>query len=162
LQISDELDRLGANFSTGSDLDTSQVSLSALKANLDASLEIFADVILHPIFSEADFKRLQKQQQDAIKREKSEPNAMALRVLPRLLYGPDHAYSLPFTGSGTEESVGKLTRADVEKFHKTWFKPDNSTLIVVGDTTLAEITPKLEKFFKNWERGEAPQRILVP
>jgi zinc protease len=162
LQISDELDRLGANLNTGSDLDTSQVTLSALKANLDPSLDIFADVTLHPTFPEADFRRLQKQQQDAIKREKSEPNAMALRVLPRLLYGPDHAYSLPFTGSGTEDSVAKLTRADVEKFHKTWFRPNNATLIVVGDTTLAEITPKLEKLFRNWERGDVPKKNIGP
>jgi zinc protease len=162
LQISDELDRLGANLNSGSDLDMSHVSLSALKANLDPSLDIFADIILHPTFPEADFKRLQKQQQDAIKREKSEPNTMALRVLPRLLYGPDNAYSMPFTGSGTEESVAKLTRADTEKFHKTWFKPNNATLIVVGDTTLAEITPKLEKLFKNWERGDVPKKNIGP
>ena len=70
---------------------------------------------------------------------------MALRVLPRLLYGEGHAYSLPMTGSGTEEAVAALdARRSRRRIHGTWFKPNNATMIVVGDTTLAEIQPKLE------------------
>ena len=160
LEIDEALSRLGAVLNTSSDLDTSSVSLSALKANLDPSLELYADVILNPAFPESDFKRLQNQQLDAIKREKSEPSAMALRVLPRLLYGPDHAYSNPFTGSGTEPSVAKLARADLQKFYETWFKPNNATLIIVGDTTLADITPRLEKFFRAWPKGEVPKKDI--
>lgn len=161
LEIDEELARLGAALNTGSDLDTSSVSLSALKANLDLSLELYADVILNPSFPETDFKRLQNQQLDAIKREKSEPSQMALRVLPRLLYGPDHPYSNPFTGSGTEQSVARLSRSDLLKFYETWFKPNNATLIVVGDTTLAEVTPKLEKFFRGWLQGTVPQKDIT-
>ena len=160
LEIDEEQARLGADISTRSDLDTSSVSLSALKANLDPSLDLYADVILNPAFPERDFKRLQNQQLDAIKREKSEPSQMALRVLPRLLYGPDHAYSNPFTGSGTEQSVVKLTRSDLQKFYDTWFKPNNATLIIVGDTTLAEITPKLEKHFRGWQQGTVPKKDI--
>ncbi|MFN7141084.1 MAG: M16 family metallopeptidase, partial [Limisphaerales bacterium] len=158
LQISDELDRLGASLNTGSDLDTSTVSLSALKANLDGSLDIFADVILNPSFPAADFERLKKQQLDSIQREKSEPSNMALRILPELLYGDKHAYSTPFTGSGTTEAVSKLTREDAEKFYRTWFKPNNATLIIVGDTKLSEVVPKLEKLFANWQSGSVPKK----
>lgn len=158
LEISDELDRLGATLSTGSDLDTSVVALSALKANLDPSLAIFADVILNPVFPEADFERLKKEQLDAIQREKSEPSNMALRILPGLLYGDRHAYSTPFTGSGTTEAVSKMTRDDAEKFYRTWFKPNNATLIVVGDTTAGEIVPKLEKLFAGWKSGDVPKK----
>jgi zinc protease len=160
LEINDELARLGATLHTGSDLDTSSVILSAMKPNLDASLELFADVVLNPSFPEADFKRLQKQQLDAIQREKSEPNSMALRVLPRFLYGENHAYSLPFTGSGNIESVSKLARTNIQSFYTTWFKPNNGTLIVVGDTTLEEMTPKLEKLFKKWQQGDVPKKNI--
>ena len=160
LEIDDALARLGATLSTGSDLDTSTVTLSALKANLDASLELFADVILRPSFPEADFLRLQKQQLDSIQREKSSPNSMALRVLPRFLYGEGHAYSTPFTGSGTEDAVSRVTRQDVERFHKTWFKANHATLVVVGDTTLAEITPKLQALFQAWESGDCPTKNI--
>jgi len=162
LQISDELDRLGATLGTGSDLDSSYVSMSALKQNLDPSLALFADVIKNPTFPEADFQRLQKLQLDAIKREKAEPNSMALRVLPRLLYGEKHAYSTPFTGSGTEASVAGITRADAVNFHSTWFKPNNATLVVVGDTTLAEIKPRLEQLFAGWKPGEVPVKNVSP
>ena len=158
LQISEELALLGATLGSTSNLDVSTVSLSALKSNLDASLDIFADVVLNPAFQEEDFKRLQKQQLDGIQAEKAEPFQMALRVFPQYLYGRNHAYGNPLTGSGTNASVSKLTRADVEKFHQTWFKASNATLVIVGGTTLAEITPKLEQLFKGWQKGEVPKK----
>ena len=154
LQISEELALLGATLATGSNLDVSNVSLSSLKENLDASLDIFADVVLNPSFPEADFKRLQKLQQDGIQNEKSDPFQMALRVFPQILYGSNHAYGNSFTGSGTESSVSKLTRENIEKFHKTWFKSNNASIVIVGDTTLAEIKPKLERRFGEWKPGE--------
>ncbi|MDB6067949.1 MAG: peptidase domain protein [Pedosphaera sp.] len=160
LQISDELDSLGASLGTGSDLDTSSVQLSTLKATLDPALDIYADVILNPAFPEADFKRLQTQRIAGIRREKTEPMSMALRVFPKILYGSDHAYGNPMTGSGTEASVAKLTRADMQKFHDTWFKANNATLIIVGDTTLSEITPKLEKLFGGWKAGQVPTKNI--
>jgi zinc protease len=160
LQISDELLRLGANLNAGSDLDTSTVSMSALKENLDASLDVFADVILNPSFPPEDFGRLQKQRLSQIQQEKVQPIGIALRVFAGLLYGPGHAYSNPLTGSGTEESVSRLKREDLMKFHQTWFKPNSATLIVVGDTTMAEIKPKLEKLFQGWQRGEVPAKNI--
>ena len=161
LQISDESANLGANLSAGSNLDMTSVSLSALKMSLDASLDLFADVVLHPVFPEADFKRVQAQQIAAIQREKVQPVALAQRVLPGLLYGKGHAYGNPLTGSGTEESVKQMTRASLEKFHATWVKPNNATLLVVGDTTMAEIQPKLEKLFAGWKSGVVPKKNLA-
>ena len=160
LQISDDLQRLRANLSTWADVDTAGLSLSALKANLDASLDLFADVILHPAFPAADFDRLKKQQIAGIQREKSQPASMAQRVFPRLLYGEGHAYGLPSSGSGYEDTVAKITVDDLVKFHRTWFMPNGSTLVVVGDTTLAELRPKLEALFQGWKRGTAPKKNL--
>ncbi|MEO8426619.1 MAG: pitrilysin family protein [Verrucomicrobiota bacterium] len=161
LQISDELASLGANLNAGSDLDSSDVSLSSLTSTLDQALEVYADVIMNPVFPEADFLRLQKQLLAGIQQEKSQPFGMALRVFPKLLYGSGHAYGSPLTGSGTEASVSKLTPSDLRKFHDTWFKPNNATLIVVGDTTLKEITPRLEKLFASWKPGEVPAKHLA-
>jgi zinc protease len=123
-------------------------------------LNIFADVILNPAFPEADFKRLQKQQIAGIQREKVTPQLMAARIFPKLLYGSGHAYGNPFTGSGTEESVAKITREDLAKFHQTWFKPNNSTLVIVGATTMNEIAPKLEKLFAAWKPGDTPKKNI--
>lgn len=160
IRISEDLTRLGATLGTGSNLDLSSVSLSTVKASLDESLTLFADVILNPAFPESDLLRLQRQQIAAIQREKAQPVQMALRVFPRLIYGEGHAYSNPYSGSGTEQSVAKLTRADLQKFHQTWLKPNNATMVVVGDTTMSEIRPKLEALFASWKRGDVPQKNL--
>jgi zinc protease len=161
LQISDELALLGANLGAGSNLDTSFVTLSALKDKLDPSLDIYADVILHPSFPESDFLRVQKLQLAGIQQEKDSPVGMALRVLPKLIFGPGHAYGNPFSGSGYEATVAKLTRDELVKFHRTWFKPNHATLVVVGDTTLAELKPKLDKLFRGWEGGPVPQKNIA-
>jgi zinc protease len=83
---------------------------------------------------------------------------MALRVYPRLLYGEGHAYSNPLTGSGTEETVKKISTSDLKKFHNDWFKPNNATLVIVGDTKMDEIAPKIEKLFNNWKKGKVPTK----
>jgi zinc protease len=158
LQISDQAAALGAQLRAYSNLDLSFVQLSALKAKLDPSLDLFVDVILNPIFPDSDFKRQQKQSLAAIEREQNTPVQMALRVFPGLLYGAGHAYGNPLTGSGTKESVTKMTREDLVKFHQAWYHPNNATLVVVGDTTLGELKPKLEKLFANWKTGQIPKK----
>ncbi len=160
LEISDQLAMLGAELHANSNLDMSIVELSAVKSQLDPSLNLFADVILNPSFPEADFKRQQKLQLAGIDREKNTPVQMALRVFPGLLYGAQHAYGNPLTGSGTSASVSKMTREDLAKFHDVWIRPNDSTLIVVGDTTLAEMTPKLEKLFAGWKAGKVPAKNI--
>ena len=160
LQISEELQKLGASISAGSSLDVSTVALSALKANLDASLALYADVILNPAFPEAEFQRLKAQTLAAIQQEKAEPFSIGLRVFPKLLYGEGHAYANPFTGSGTEASVKALTVKDLSKFHATWFKPNQATLVVVGAAGLDELKPKLEALFAGWKRGDVPKKNI--
>src|SRR5699024_10921483 len=150
LQISKQLKRLGAKLSTESSLDSSAVQLSALKPNLDRSLALFADVVLHPSYPSDNVAKLRKQQLATIRQEKHRPTRLALRVRPELLYGDDHPYSMPLTGSGFIDTVSELTPADLKRFHDTWFKPNNATLIVVGDTTLGEIKPKIERLFADW------------
>ena len=158
LQISDTLSQLGAQLFTSSQLDVSRVALSTLKENLDPALDVFADVLLNPSFPQADFQRQQRQRLARIQREKVQPVQMALRVFPQLLYGANHAYGNPLTGSGTEASVSAMTRDDLMRFHRTWFKPNHATLVIVGDVALAEIQPKLTRLFSGWRAGDVPQK----
>jgi len=160
LKIGEELESLSANFNAGANLDYALVSLNTLKSTMDPSLDIYADLILHPAFPQKEFARLQKERLAGIQREKVTPQSMALRVVPTLIYGKGHPYAVPFTGTGTEASVSKMTREDLAKFHDTWFKPNNATLLVVGDTTLAEIKPKLEKLLASWQAGSVPKRTV--
>ncbi|HCW08190.1 MAG TPA: peptidase M16 [Cytophagales bacterium] len=161
LQISDKLQTLGSSLNTFSDLDVSYVRMNALKPSLDESLNLFADVILNPGFSESDFQRLKQDQINNIRRERTQPVQMALRVFPKFLYGDGHAYSQPLTGSGYEETVDKFTREDILKFYSTWFKPNNSTLVVVGDLEMKDLVAKAEKLFGQWKRADVPKKNVA-
>jgi zinc protease len=160
LQLSDQLQILGATLNTGSNLDNSFISMSLLKANLDPSLDLFADVILNPSFPQKELDRLIKETVVRVQREKASPINMGLRVVPGLIYGKDHPYGKPFTGSGFESTITKLTRDDMVKFHQTWFKPNNATLVIVGDITMNEVKPKLEKLFSSWKKGDFPKKEI--
>ena len=161
LEISDELARLGARFNAGSGIDSSTVGISALKENLDASLDIFADLVLNPAFPANELERLRRMRIARIQQEKTQPIGLAIRVFPKLLYGEGHAYSMPLTGSGTEESVMRISRDSLVDYHRTWFRPNNATMIVVGDTSMAEIKPKLERLFRKWEPGMTPTKNIA-
>ncbi|HEX7060570.1 MAG TPA: pitrilysin family protein [Woeseiaceae bacterium] len=162
LEIAATETRLGAEISLGSNLDTSYAALSALKANLEPSLELYADVVLNPTFPDEELERLRALQIAGIQQELAQPFTIALRLFPQLIYAQDHAYSIPFTGSGTLESVKAMTRADLVAFHDTWLRPNNATLVVVGDTTLAGIEPLLERYFGRWQPGEVPAKNVGP
>src|SRR5947199_6187923 len=158
LQISDTLSQLGAQLFTSSQLDVSRIALSTLKDNLDPALDVFADVVPNPSFQQAAFQRQQRQRLARIQREEVQPVQMALRVFPQLLYGAKHADGHPLTGSGTEASVSAMTRDDLARFHRTWFKPNHATLVIVGDVSMAEIQPKLTRLFSSWRSGDVPQK----
>ncbi len=157
LQINEQLQLLGASLSTFSSQDNSNVYLNTLKPSLDASIDLFADVVLNPAFPEKEFERLKDEQVNSIKQEKAQPIAMALRVMNKYLYGEGHPYSNPYTGSGYEETVEKLKREDMEKFYKTWIRPNNATLVVTGDIEMGALKSKLEKAFGKWKKADVPK-----
>ena len=148
LEISDRLQLLGATLGAGSASTATNVSMTALSSRLDPSLDLYADVILNPAFRAEDFERARAQQIAGIQQANRTPSAIARNVLSREMYGPSSPYGRP--NSGAEETVAGLSPADAEAWHQTWFRPDNATLVVVGDTTLAELTPKLERVFAGW------------
>lgn len=160
LEISEKLDLLGADLRTGSNLDISYVRLNALKTTLPEAMEIYSEVILHPTFPQKELNRLKKQIIAGIKREQSQPVQMALRVLPKFLYGQGHAYGNPLTGSGTIEAVQKLTREDLIQFHQNWFKANNAKLVVVGNIDKNELVAIVKKHFGTWKSGSVPKKNI--
>jgi zinc protease len=162
LDISRELEALGASFGTTINLDGAFVNMNVLKPTLARSLDLYADLALHPAFAAPDFARVRTQRLAAIAREQTVPRLMALRVLPALMYGAGHAYALPLTGSGTAPAVARMTPADLAAYHGAWFKPNNATLLVVGDTTLAQLKPLLDRAFGAWRPGAVPVKNVAP
>lgn len=162
LAFGDEAERLGANLGASASLDGGSAYLSALKENLDESLGLFATMLRVPRFEGADVERVRQSWIAGIKQEKARPNSAALRLLPPLLYGQGHPYAIPFSGSGDEASIASLTRDDLLAYHQAYVRPEGSTLVVVGDTTLAEIVPLLEKHLGQWKgTGAAPAQPAV-
>ncbi|MCM2310770.1 MAG: insulinase family protein [Steroidobacteraceae bacterium] len=162
LAIAARAESLGADLMAGSSLDTSFGAVSALTEHLDPSIALLADVLRNPAFPDAEIERVRKEWIAAIGREKTSPDALANRLLPPLIYGDGHPYAIPFTGSGTEASVAALTRDDLVAFHRDWIRPDNATLIVVGDTRPADVLPILEKHFGDWQApsGAGPTKTM--
>ncbi|MCE7032162.1 insulinase family protein [Lysobacter sp. GX 14042] len=153
---------LGANLGAGASLDGGSASLSALKDQLDPSLGLFATMLREPRFDPAEIDRVKASWIAGIQQEKARPNSAALRVLPPLLYGEGHAYAMPFSGSGTEDSIAALGRDDLLDYHRDWVRPEGATLVVVGDTTLGELLPMLERHLGDWKgTGQAPAPVEV-
>ena len=126
-------------------------------------MALFADMLRRPRFEQAEIDRVKANWIAGIAQEKARPNGAAMRVLPPLLYGEGHPYAIPFSGSGTEASIGALNRDDLRAYHGRWVRPDNATLLVVGDTTLKEIVPVLEKHFGDWKgEGDASGNGAIP
>ncbi len=156
LQINEKLQLLGASLSTFSNQDISSVYMNTLKPSLDASMELFAEVLLNPAFPQKEFDRLQSEQINDIKGEKSQPITMALRVMNKYLYGEGHPYSNPYTGTGYEGTVQALTRNDAVNFYDTWVRPNNATLVVTGDVSLEELRKIAGKYLGKWKESKVP------
>ena len=156
LQIAARAESLGANIGAGSNLDTSYITLNAITSRLSDSLELFSDVLLNPTFPGKELERLKTQSLASIQQSKSAPQGIASRLFPRLIYGDGHAYSNPFSGIGTEETVSAMTVDHLKAFYRRWVRPDNATLLIVGDTTLAQIKPLLEQRLAAWKAPQEP------
>jgi zinc protease len=161
LAIADEAAALGATLSTGSTWDATNVSLQTLSKNLDPALALFADVVQNPAFEEKEFTRVRDNLLTAITRRKDSPPTVANLALVRLLYGAKHPYGWPM--AGVETSIKKLSSADLRAFYDTNYRPNNTALIVAGDTTEAALRGKLEALFGKW-RGKkvAPRKLPAP
>jgi predicted Zn-dependent peptidase len=156
LQFGDRAESLGAQLGAGASIDGGNAFLSALTDKLDASIALYADMIQRPRFAAEDVGRVRATWLAGIKQEKARPNALANRLLPPLMYGEGHPYAIPFSGTGNEASIAALTVDAMKTYHRDFVRPDNATLIIVGDTTLAAITPLLEKHFGDWEAPSTP------
>jgi zinc protease len=156
VEMSKRKQRLGAGIGVRCSMDSCGASLNALNSELQPSLELLADAVRNPAFATGDIDRIRGQWLASIAQEKTQPTGLALRTLPPLLYGKDHAYGIPFSGTGTEASITSLTPADLVAFQHDFMRPDNVRILVAGDTTLADILPRLDAVFGDWKAPATP------
>ena len=100
LQFDEALDSLGSNLGFGSGLDTSYATVSTLKTNLSQTLDLAKEALIHPTFPQNEIDRIKKQTLASIIQEENRPAAIAYRNIGKLLYGENHPYGKPLTGSG--------------------------------------------------------------
>jgi zinc protease len=158
LTISRQQSELGATLSTGGGSLFSSVGLSSLKANLDPSLDLMADVVLRPTFPQEELDRLKKLEAAALQRAKQQPGAVANRVFAKVVYGGTHPYGVPVT----ETTIDSVSREDLVAFHKAQLNPNGAMVVAVGDITMPELTAKLEQRFGAWKSPTPAVRATIP
>ncbi len=154
LQIADQEAYLGVRLGTYSSWDQSAVSLHTPTSQLDSALALFADVALHPSFPAKELDRVRQDRLTDLVQLRDRGPAIADRAFASIVYGSSHPYGTPL--SGTEQSVMALTRAELQRFWATWYRPSNATLIVVGDITPDEAQRRVEALFGGWKRARLP------
>jgi zinc protease len=152
LEIADQIAFLGINLFPASSWESSTLTLHTPTAQLDSALALFADVALHASFPANEFERIRKQRLTELLQLRDQGPAIANIAFPAIVYGTAHPYGIP--SIGTEASVKSLTAADLQAYYQASFKPNNATLIVVGDVTPGQIERKINDLFGNWQRAD--------
>ncbi len=154
-ELAEAKERLGLNIGFGGGSDRSNITLSALTANLTPSLNLMADIVRNPAFDPNELERVRAQTITGIEQSLRSPSSLAYRIATPLVYGESNPYG--GSGTGTVESVTSITRDDLVAFQQTWLRPDNAELFVVSNLALAEVLPGLEEAFGNWTPPTMPK-----
>lgn len=150
-QIAEEQERLGASLEAGAGMDSSTVTLSALTANLAPSLALMADVVRNPALAAGEVERVRARRQSDLAQVMASPDALAARTFNAQLFGAGHAYGQAPDGLGTPESLAAATPDHLRAAQQAWLRPDNARILVVGDVSMAQLLPMLEKAFGDWQ-----------
>ncbi|HEY3101370.1 MAG TPA: pitrilysin family protein [Methylomirabilota bacterium] len=152
-ELDSAIEFVGGSLSAGAARDGLSASLSVLKKDVGLGLDLMAEVLLTPTFPEDELKRKAAQIQAAIKRSEEDPGIVAGRALAKLVF-PSHPYGVPV--EGTVESVGKLTRDDVVRFHRAYVRPDTTIIAVAGAVTVDEARREIVARFGGWKAPSEP------
>ena len=161
LDIADAVDYLGADLTSGSGFDSSAVRLHVPVARLADALPIMADVALRPTFPKDELERMRQQRLTGLLQGRDDPSTIASATFSRVLFGVEHRYGTPT--SGTAETIKAFSTDDLRAFYSSAFRPENATIIAVGDLKADTLLPLLEKHFGSWKASAGPSApVKVP
>jgi len=155
-----DFEDLAAVFRADSDAETLTASLSVPTESFPKALEVYADVVLHPAFKPAELERVRTLRLGELQEMMSDASQVGRNVLLHVIYGDKHPWGFP--ARGTVEATKKVSRTTLAAWHRTWVRPNNATLVVVGDVHEAELLPLLETRFAKWARAKVPSTKLPP
>jgi len=145
-QMDDELEFMASSVESGIGPDMGTVSLTSLTKNFSRTLQIFADVLLRPDFSEKRVDIARKHLIEGLRRQNDDPKEIAGREINRAIYAGHPLGNIP-----TPETAKAITRQGMVDFHRRFFRVDNMILAVSGDFERAAMLRELNAVF-----GKAP------
>lgn len=147
-QLDKDIDFIGANVATSS----TGIFAMSLKDHTEKLLSLISDMVLNSDFKQVELDKIKKRMDSELAAQKDDPNAIASTVEGALLYGKDH----PYGEVQTEQTVKNITLQKCKEYYSTFFVPNISYLAIVGDITLDEAKPLVEKYFGSWKKKEVP------
>lgn len=154
LEFADAVDFLGANISVNAGMHTTTVALYTPLSKLDSALALFADVVLRPRLPADELERNRLERLTALQQWHDQPRIIGGNLFNLTLFGKNHPYGLPTMGD--EAAIRSFTVDHLKAFHANYFKPNNATLIVVGDVVPQALLPKLNALLGSWQVGGVP------
>lgn len=153
-QFNKKVDYLGAslNFSSAG------ASANTLSKYFPQVLTLMSDAMLNPKFSAEEIKTSKERMIEGLKSEEKNASAIASRVSNAVTFGKNTSRG-EFT---TIESVNKIGLKDVQDFYDKYYAPDNAYLVIVGDVTMKEVKPMVEKAFDGWKKSNTVFPKLEP
>ena len=149
LELMDEFDMLGTNFDLSCNNDGVYIGLRTLCENADRSIELFSKVITEPHFDDISFAREKRKVLTRMIQLKDDPEEIASSVFEHIVLGKEDAYSYPILGY--EDDVNNISIEDIKGFYNSYFIPNNSALIAVGDISKEELAEKLNRYLGDWK-----------
>ena len=154
LEVADEAAFLGAELNTTASFDGAVASVHVPKRRLEAALDLLADVVLRPAFSDSEVNRQRALRGAQLVQQRDEPVAVANVAFPAIVFGAAHPYGHPL--NGTDAATAALARPRVVEFYRTYYRPDAARVLIVGDINLAEARRLVAARFGAWERAPVP------
>lgn len=157
VEIADELDGRGASLSVMAGRHQVTISATCLSEDFESTFRMVADVIRRPLFDAREVEHRRAELQTAILQDEDDPASVAVDVIMGRLY-PHHPYGR--RPRGTMQTVNAITRDDIVRFHRRWFTPAGTTVVVVGDVPSSEVVRAAAREFDSWAAPREDERAL--
>ncbi|MBN2654218.1 MAG: insulinase family protein [Nitrospirae bacterium] len=149
LQISSEVEFMGASLGASTNSDYTSISLSVLKKDAQKGFEIFADIIVNPVFPNAELSQKKRILKGSLLQKEEDHSYVAQKRFLRELFGQYHPYGRLV--SGEPEDIDRITRSEIQHYHNLKYRPDQAILSVVGDISNEDLMQLVEKYFSKWK-----------
>lgn len=156
-QLAEQIDFVGGSLEAKASEDFTTASARVLKKDLDLGFTLLADILMRPAFPKQEFERVRAQILGEIASDNDDPGHVAMKAFNQMVF-PNHPYRWPV--HGTEETLSKITLADVQGFYAREYLPNQVILAVVGDVTMDQATSLVQTHFGGWKKGAAPVRTV--